>query len=789
MPGNINFSEDQPMPSTVEERALQASGQPLRYAPREKIGVIVVPSFPSLGTLAALRFLEWVQANPEGVISLPTGKSPEYFIKEVNRLLRGWDSPEVRGELETRGLAVDRRPDLRGLHFVQIDEFYPTNPLHHNSFHYYVQRYYIDGFGLDPQRALLIDCSNIGLPAGVRLEDAWPDDRVDLSLRYRTAASHLEELQKRVIEQIDEWCNGYEAHVRRLGGIGFFLGGIGPDGHVGFNVRGSGHFSTTRLAEVNYETQAAAAGDLGGIEIARRRLVITVGLATITYNPECTAIIIAAGEAKSRVVADAVQCDPHVRYPATALHRLDGARFYLTQGAAKGLDARCRARLETAEGLTEEQIEKILVDLSLGRNKRIESLTAEEIRHDPDGALALTKSGRKPAELTRGVADRLRSKIESGTELFSGCVFLHTEPHHDDLMLGYLPFIVRHIRDHSTRHYFSTLTSGFTAVTNRFMLRQLQKLKVFIRSEAFERLASEDYFDPTDQVLRNRDVWQYLDGVAADSRSMREDGECRRLYRNLVEIYDERERETLEDRIDELINYFETQYPGKKDLGHIQKLKGMCREWEADCLWGYFGWSSESVRHLRLGFYQGEIFTEEPTIGRDVLPVLHLLREVKPDVITLALDPEASGPDTHYKVLQAITEALKLYEEESGRSDLVILGYRNVWYRFHPSEADLFVPVSLNMFSLQQSAFTNTFISQKEASFPSYEHDGPFSELAQKIQVDQYQKIKCCLGREQFYEHPSALIRATRGFVFLKKMTLEELYERSRELARSTENL
>ena len=49
-------------------------------------------------------------------------------------------------------------------------------------------------------------------------------------------------------------------------------------------------------------------------------------------------------------------------------------------------------------------------------------------------------------------------------------------------------------------------------------------------------------------------------------------------------------------RVEELINYFETQYPGKKDLPYIQRLKGMCREWEADCLWGYFGWSGESVR-------------------------------------------------------------------------------------------------------------------------------------------------------------------------------------------------
>jgi len=155
----------------------------------------------------------------------------------------------------------------------------------------------------------------------------------------------------------------------------------------------------------------------------------------------------------------------------------------------------------------------------------------------------------------------------------------------------------------------------------------------------------------------------------------------------------------------------------------------------------------------------------------------------------VALDPEASGPDTHYKVMQAITGALKVYEKESGRSDIEVLGYRNVWYRFHPSEANMFVPVSLNMFALQDSSFKESFISQRDASFPSYEHDGPFSELAQRIQVEQYHMLKTCLGREFFNEHESALIRATRGMVYMKRLSLKEFYERSRELKKSTENL
>ena len=241
-------------------------------------------------------------------------------------------------------------------------------------------------------------------------------------------------------------------------------------------------------------------------------------------------------------------------------------------------------------------------------------------------------------------------------------------------------------------------------------------------------------------------------------------------------------------RLTDIEQSIQRSYPGKKDAPYTQRLKGMCREWEGECLWGYFGWNCDAVRHLRLGFYTGDIFTEEPTVNRDVPPILSLFNEVKPDVISVALDPEASGPDTHYKVLQAVTEALRQFVNSTGRTDIRIWGYRNVWYRFHPSEANMYIPVSLNMFTIMRSAFMNTFVSQKEASFPSYEHDGPFCELAQKIQVEQYQALKTCLGREWFQEHPSPQMRAARGVVFLKELDLESFYSCSRELRRSAEN-
>lgn len=780
---------DQPDFSRVELRAIEASPLDPIYTPDEKIPVITVSNFPALGQLIAMRFLEWGQDHPGGVVSLPTGKTPEHFIKWVNRLVQTWDEAGTRELLERHGVDPARKPDMGSLHFVQIDEFYPIHPTQKNSFYHYVKKYYIEGMGLDPRRALLMNCQQIGLAPGQELEAVWPDSTVDLSLRTRQPVSDLERLQQSVLSRIDDWCQMREEEIRALGGLGFFLGGIGPDGHIGFNVRGSDHFSTTRLMATNYETQAAAAGDLGGIEVSRRRLVITIGLGTITYNPQCTAIIIAAGEAKAGVIADAVQAPSSIRIPASSLRRLPSARFYITLGAAKQLRQRQVSLVVRSGDYSNEQVMRALVDLSLTRQKPLVELTEADAHQDPLARAVLGGRSETWRELTHCVRDTLIHNIDRGSVSLDHTRFLHTEPHHDDLMLGYLPHIVRNMRNASNDHHFVTLTSGFTAVTNEFMLEQLRGLERWLMSPQFAELHRDEYFDTDNEQGRNRDIWQYLDGIAARNDEMRAEGAARRLLRNLMEVYEESDLTAIADRMTELKHYFKSVYPGRKDPQAIQRLKGMCREWEAETLWGYFGWQCSHIRHLRLGFYTGDIFVPEPTVERDVAPVLKLLEEVNPDVISCALDPEASGPDTHYKVLQAISEATDRFVEKHGRTDVRIWGYRNVWFRFHPSEANLYVPVSPNMLSVMESAFLNTFVSQKKASFPSYAHDGPFCELAQQIQVEQYQILKTCLGRAWFAEHSSPLIRGARGFVFLREMNIQEFRQTARSLRKSTEDI
>ena len=763
--------------SSIEKAFLKETGTP-ENSPDPSY--IVVDNFPKLGLLTSLRFLEWASENPRGIISLPTGKTPEYFIKWTAHLLDVWNEKPGIAVREKYGLAGVKKPDLRGLRFVQIDEFYPINSGQHNSFYNYVVNYYIKGFCLNMDNALLINSDEIPLAEGKHYSEVFPDLRVDLSLRYRECRSSLEQLQQRSIFMIDQWCSDYEKRIRDLGGLGFFMGGIGPDGHIAFNTRGSDQYSTTRLTETNFETQAVAASDLGGIEISSNRLVITIGLETITCNPDTVAIIIAAGEAKAGIVKNSIESPINNIYPATVLKRLHNSRFYLTKGAASKLSDTMDAYYGEGDW-NPEKSDRAVVDLCRKNNSYGHHISIEDLRHDRYCRHIPSLDKNTVPSVQKSIIE----KIERGLGQEKNQVFLHTGPHHDDIMLGILPYIATHISETSNQFHFSILTSGFTAVTNQFIITALTDTISFIDDGLIQMIAYPDFFKVGYKHKWDKDVYHYLTKVAAGEEYELRRGLCHRIVRAMVEIYGIKDAEHLRETLKNVIHLLQNSYDGEKNPPEIQKLKGMLREFEEELVWAHFGVQVKNVHHLRLGFYTGDMFTEQPEQSRDVAPILDMLKEIHPTVISLAFDPEGSGPDTHYKVLQAIAAALREWSKKEDLSDLRIWGYRNVWYRFHPAEADCIIPVSLDEMAVMDSLFTNCYLSQVDASFPSHELNGKFSHLSQKIWVEQLKDIQLLLGKDYFYQNENPKIRSSHGMIFLREMNLEEFLTHARKLEKS----
>ena len=750
--------------------------------PSTIIPYVIVDNFPKLGLLTALRFLEWVSENPDGVISLPTGKTPEYFIKWTQYLLENWTDIKMVELRDRYGLKDIKKPELKGLQFVQIDEFYPIRSSQHNSFNYYVTDLYIKGFGLDIKKALLINSDEIPLPGNKHFTEIFPDLNVDLSLRYRECKNPSEQIQQQAIFMIDNWCSNYERQIREKGGIGFFLGGIGPDGHIAFNTRGSDIYSSTRLTSTNFETQAVAASDLGGIEISSKRLVITIGLETITYNPDSVAIIIAAGEAKAELVKQSLENKLTNLYPATVLSKLKNSRFYLTEGAASRLTDMVKYYFKNG-GWDQEKTEKAILDICIKLNKYGHRITLDDLKRDEHSSLIPKVND----STVTSVIESMMAKIEKGMRNEENQIFLHTGPHHDDIMLGILPYIANHTRETSNQFHYSVLTSGFNAVTNKFVIEALNDTKKFLDANLIQMIHFADFFQVGYKYKWDKDIYHYLTNLAAGDQTQLRRGLCHRMVRALTVIYEIKSEDHLRDTINDVLSILKNSYDGEKNPPKIQKLKGMIREFEEELVWAHFGTQVKNVRHMRLGFYKGDVFTELPEKKRDVAPILNLLNEINPTVLSLAFDPEGSGPDTHYKVLQAIAEALREWKKEKDLSSLRIWGYRNVWYRFNPAEANVIIPVSLNAMASMDSLFSNCYLSQVEASFPSYELNGKFSTLAQKIWVEQLRDLQFLLGKDFFYQNANPRIRASHGLIFVKEMMVDEFLKYARELEKTTE--
>ncbi len=403
-------------------------------------------------------------------------------------------------------------------------------------------------------------------------------------------------------------------------------------------------------------------------------------------------------------------------------------------------------------------------------NKYAHNLTLEDLQNDP----RRTETASYSLETVQNVIAEVKRRIQHGCIPFENKVILHTGPHHDDIMLGIMPLINRQLRPTSNEVYFNIMTSGYHSVTDSFMLETLQNTLAFLDAGRIEMIQYPDFFSGGYLLKQDKDVHHYLDNVARkDAHGMRR-GVSHRIVRDMVGIWGIHNAEELRSTLLEEISQLRNGTPANAKLN---QLKGRVREFEEELVWAYMGVTVHNVRHLHLGLYnrQEESFT--PDIMSDVLPILEQFRQIKPDIISVVMDSGSIRPDTHFKVLKSIGTALKLWNEEADLSHVRILAYRNVWSTFHPSEANMYVPVSLNAFAVIEKAFASSYMTQYKAEFPNPNFDGPFSELAESIWVKQLRDIQFLLGKDFFYMNKSALIRATHGMLFLNDYSVEEFLQ------------
>ena len=445
---------------------------------------------------------------------------------------------------------------------------------------------------------------------------------------------------------------------------------------------------------------------------------------------------------------------------------------------------------------TFEKTEHAVLGLCKILDRYAHKLTLEELQNDPRCARIPDLSLDRVKEV---IAD-VEAKLWRGAQPFENEVIYHTGPHHDDIMLGIMPFINRQLRSPKNQVHFAIMTSGFHSVTDAFLLQALVDTLGFLRRGLIQMVNYPDFFEQGYRFKQEKDIHHYLDNVARRNLTEMRRGFCHRILRDAVGLWQLKSVSEVESRFETEIKNLQEGQPNSPE---IQQLKGEIREFEEELVWAYAGTALDHIHHLRLGLYNSKSEAPEPAVpeahrrvegptaegsshvgpalrqaqgpwspnlDRDILPILNQLRTLKPTVLTVAIDSEGQGPNTHYKVMQSIAEAVRLWSEEEDLSRLRVFGYRNVWSTFHPAEANVYVPVSLNAFAVFEKAFKDSYLTQVKAEFPNPDFDGPFSELAEQIWVKNYKDVQFILGKDFFYENAHPLIRATHGLIFLKEM-------------------
>eukprot|EP00483_Globobulimina_turgida_P000657 UN00657 len=273
-------------------------------------------------------------------------------------------------------------------------------------------------------------------------------------------------------------------------------------------------------------------------------------------------------------------------------------------------------------------------------------------------------------------------------------------------------------------------------------------------------------------------------GFSLERDSLVEEADTLLVLRRMRQVY----KITSVDRFKSIIKYHLNEYfPGKlvggTDNEKVKFFKGLVRESECDRMWALNGINpKKNVFHLRSKFYTGEYFQPLPDQVKDAQPMFDLYQQIQPDLVTVAFDPEGTGPDTHYKVLQIVAQALRMAKSEKANLKPKIWGYRNVWHRFQICDSSFAIPISAKSMTRMHKIFLASFGCQKKAEFPSPEYDGPFSVLSQRFHIQQQKELKILLGEKYFDNHWNQQIKNADGFILLKEMDVEEFLEYADDL-------
>ena len=533
------------------------------------------------------------------ILGLPTGSTPVGVYRELIRLHK------------EEGL------DFSNCVTFNLDEYYPMTPDSIHSYHAWMRANFFDHVN--------IPAENIHIPRG------------DLP-----------------IEEVETFCEEYEALIEKHGGLDLQLLGIGRTGHVGFNEPGSAMNSRTRLVSLDAGTRRdAAAGFYGEDHVPLQ--AVTMGVASILAAKQV--ILMALGEHKAKVVRKAVEAEVTDMCPASFLQKHPKAVFVIDDAAAGELTAFKTPWLVGPVEWTPQLEKKATIWLARETGKPLLKLDkrdfVEHHLHD------FVRNGRTADQIRQRVFEELLASIcahPAGKERQSVIVF---SPHPDDDVISMGGALINMAQQGHDVH-IAYMTSGNVAVFDHDAIRHLDFVKEYLQ----------------------------IFGLPA------------------------KEALDLDRRIRDA---FRTKGSGEPDCNEVLEIKGLIRKTEATAGAVCAGCVEENLHFLNLPFYKTGKVEKAPVTDADADIIADLLTRLKPGQIYLAGD--LSDPHgTHRMCASAIFMALRKIKGEPWFPEVWM--YRGAWQDYEPHEIEKAVPLTPEVMSLKKEAIFKHESQKDTAVFP-----------------------------------------------------------------------
>ncbi len=182
------------------------------------------------------------------VLGLPTGSSPLGTYRKLVELNRS-------GEVSFEHVVT-----------FNMDEYVGISPEHPASYHRFMFDNFFDHINIDKKNIHILDGNT---------------------------------------EYLHKECLEFEEKIKSFNGIELFLGGMGADGHLAFNVPGSSLNSRTRMISLNYDTILANSRFFDNDTTKVPKHALTVGVKTVLDAREV--IILVNGYKKARALQKVVE--------------------------------------------------------------------------------------------------------------------------------------------------------------------------------------------------------------------------------------------------------------------------------------------------------------------------------------------------------------------------------------------------------------------------------------------------------------------------------------------------